>query len=267
MRLAQSDTAIEEQWIECDVTAFSHPPGRRVRQFIGLAHNECVKGESRVKRCAWHVAVVCTVGFRFRRRGLPFDRSGLSRDRKPDTRNVLTGGGKLLQNLVAKVSRHPVSHELSRNQKRCHAFVEAREFQRLDPVHIIILAHRLEKLASDPSPCFIRHVPSTRHARFCYQDWHAKPAPGPSIRYWPAPVSLWIQVALESLQLPSDTPRGIARVIRNDLAMTLAARRDRTPDRQRSRSLGGMLSPSASITSAARSGLTDMSGNACPFNA
>ena len=47
---AQTDAAIQKQWIERDRATLGHTSGRRICQLVWFAHNKAVKGKSRIQR-------------------------------------------------------------------------------------------------------------------------------------------------------------------------------------------------------------------------
>ncbi len=179
VRLAEADAAVEEQRIEGHDAAFGDTARSRVREFIGLADDEAFEGEARIERRAREIGVVpgrsrgglrgvravpgrLDVGLRL---DLGRNRTGLcgalGRDMERDAVHLVAGFQEHTVNLLAEVSRHPCSHEVSRHQERGDAIVQIREFERFDPVYVVVPAYRGLQLFPDLAPKLVCHFPST----------------------------------------------------------------------------------------------------------
>jgi len=173
--LAEADAAIEEQRVEGDRATFGDPTGGGMGELVGLADHEAVEGEARIERRAGQIVFLCADG-----RGAFGRVPGLRRFRprhaghgEHEARNAGACIEHMAQDPVAEIALHPVADEAGGNEERGHAVFKLGEFQRLDPVAIIVLSYLLAKNVPNLAPNLVRHyqiVPLLRRR-------HRRPVP------------------------------------------------------------------------------------------
>ena len=147
VRFTQTDTAIKEQRVEGDWAAFGDAAGGGVGQFVGLADDEIVKAEARVKRGGAQLGV--GGGFHgsrglTRSRGRLFGgRAGLLIQGKVQTSGIGARRVDLMQDQIREVLADVVPKEICRHFE-CHDSVfNSAGHKRFNPGGVVVLPHRL----------------------------------------------------------------------------------------------------------------------------
>ena len=148
--LAQPDAAIEEERVERDRATLGHAARGGMCQFVGFAYDETVKGKSPVQRRTRQL-----IGGKRRDGGFFLGHGGRDGGRRAlrgigghaeiHAAHGLAGLGQLVQNQIPEILRDIIAQKIGRDMERGDTFRNLVEFKRLDPVGIIVLAHRAEK--------------------------------------------------------------------------------------------------------------------------